>query len=64
MSMGWTILNGTLTDWNLYWLVSGELQTRATKQLEVFQMDVQTQEECLTAKRESILDGIDQVLFC
>lgn len=37
MSTGWTILNGTLTDWNLYWLVCGELQTWATERLKRFQ---------------------------
>lgn len=41
-------LNGTFTDWNLYWIMSGELQTSNTEQLKMFQTDVQSQEQCLT----------------
>lgn len=48
MSMGWTTPNGTLTDFNPYWLVCEELQIGATKLLKMVQIQIWTQEVFLT----------------
>lgn len=56
MSVGWTILHGTSTDWNLDRLACGELRSWAPERLKMFQTGVQSQEGSLT---ERVTEDVD-----